>query len=146
MKKISRFSGDYSFLSNFYKTPVFLNGLEYTCVESAFQAQKCINPKDRIQFQTMDPVTAKCRGKQVELRSDWEDIKVGVMWECLIDKFTRNEDLKMKLLGTGDAYLQEGNTWRDTFWGVDLKTGKGKNKLGELLMSVRDILRDTERF
>ena len=36
-----------------------------------------------------------------------------------------------------DAELIEGNTWHDTFWGVDLKTGEGENHLGKILMALR---------
>ena len=53
---------------------------------------------------------------------------------------TENEVLKALLLATGDAELQEGNTWNDTFWGVSSKTGKGKNTLGKILMKVRGEL------
>ena len=59
-------------------------------------------------------------------------------------KFTQNEDLKWRLIGTGDAYLEEGNTWHDTCWGVDAKTGEGLNHLGRILMKVRDELREKE--
>lgn len=142
MERINEFRGEYSFLSNFYRSPVEIGGLKYSCVECAFQAQKCINPKDKLQFTTIGPVAAKKLGRSIDLRSDWEDIKVSIMWECLIDKFTRYDFLKRKLLDTGDAYLQEGNTWGDKFWGVDLRSGKGDNKLGQLLMSVRDVLRN----
>ena len=44
-----------------------------------------------------------------------------------------------KLLGTGDTYLEEGNTWNDTFWGVC--NGVGENNLGRILMEVREELR-----
>ena len=27
--------------------------------------------------------------------------------------------------------------WNDTFWGVNLKTGEGRNELGKALMKVR---------
>ena len=30
---------------------------------------------------------------------------------------------------------------RDSEWGVDCKTGKGENKLGNILMNVRKMLR-----
>jgi predicted NAD-dependent protein-ADP-ribosyltransferase YbiA (DUF1768 family) len=40
-------------------------------------------------------------------------------------------------VGTYPAHLTEGNHWGDTFWGVDLRTGKGRNYLGRILMSVR---------
>ena len=52
-------------------------------------------------------------------------------------KFTQNEDLKWRLIGTGDADLEEGNTWHDTCWGVDAKTGEGQNHLGKILMKIR---------
>ena len=55
-------------------------------------------------------------------------------------KFTQNEDLKWRLIATGDAYLEEGNTWHDTCWGVDAKTGVGENHLGKILMKVRSEL------
>ena len=45
------------------------------------------------------------------------------------------------LLDTGEEILEEGNTWHDTYWGVDLKTGEGKNMLGSILMRVRNELR-----
>lgn len=41
------------------------------------------------------------------------------------------------LLDTGDAILEEGNHWNDTFWGVRLKNGQGQNHLGKILMQVR---------
>ena len=48
-------------------------------------------------------------------------------------------DLQVKLLATGDAYLEEGNTWGDRIWGtVD---GQGENRLGKILMQVRDEAR-----
>lgn len=45
----------------------------------------------------------------------------------------------MQLLATGTRYLEETNTWGDTYWGVC--EGKGLNMLGKTLMQVRDELR-----
>lgn len=45
--------------------------------------------------------------------------------------------LREKLIATGDQELQEGNTWNDTFWGISLKTGKGRNELGKILEEIR---------
>lgn len=57
-------------------------------------------------------------------RPDWEDVKVDIMLGLLRQKF-QHPELGAKLLATGDAYLVEGNTWGDTFWGVF--NGKGQN-------------------
>ena len=58
----------------------------------------------------------------------------------IIHKFTQHDDLKALLLATGDANLEEGNTWNDTFWGVDLANGCGQNNLGKILMKIRGEL------
>ena len=55
-------------------------------------------------------------------------------------KFTQNEELKEKLLATENEELVEGNTWHDTYWGVCNR--RGKNKLGKILMRIREELRD----
>jgi predicted NAD-dependent protein-ADP-ribosyltransferase YbiA (DUF1768 family) len=58
------------------------------------------------------------------------------MRECIEQKFN-NTVLRNKLLGTGTQVIQEGNFWNDKFWGVCLKTGKGSNILGRLIMEKR---------
>ncbi len=87
---------------------------------------------------------AKRLGRHVELRPDWEDVKIAIMEEIVRTKFTQNEDLKAMLLATGDLVLEEGNAWGDTFWGVDAKTREGQNHLGRILMRVREELRNKE--
>ena len=84
---------------------------------------------------------AKRKGRHVQLRPDWEDVKLSIMEEVVRAKFTQNEDLKALLLATGDSVLEEGNTWHDIFWGVDARTRKGENHLGRILMQVREELR-----
>ena len=53
-------------------------------------------------------------------------------------KFRGDIDLRSLLVATGDRELIEGNTWGDTFWGVDKNTGQGENHLGRILMELRD--------
>lgn len=139
MKKIKEFRNENYFLSNMYIAPVVFEGQTFSCVESAFQAAKCIQPEDREPFTTLDGYKAKKAGRRVNLRPDWKAVKLDIMYQCVTDKFTRNADLKEKLLATGDAELIEGNTWNDTFWGVC--NGKGENHLGKILMHVRSKLR-----
>ena len=54
-------------------------------------------------------------------------------------KFTHHPELSQMLLNTGDAQLEDGNTWGDRIWGV--YQGQGENRLGKILMKIRDELR-----
>lgn len=132
---IREFQGKYRFLSNFYEVPVKYKGVVYNNNEAAFQAQKC--PGRENEFTSITPSEAKRLGRKVTLRKDWEQIKEQVMYEICVAKFTQNPDLMSQLLQT-EGELEEGNYWHDTVWGVDLKTGFGKNKLGKILMRIRD--------
>ena len=74
---------------------------------------------------------------------NWEYRKLIVMKNLVYLKFAENEDLKQKLLSTGNEYIEEGNWWGDTYWGVC--TNKkynhvGENQLGKILMEVRQML------
>lgn len=138
MEKIDKFDGEFAFLSNFYDAPVTYNGLTYLNSEAAFQAQKTLDMDRRAEFCSYTPGKAKREGRNLSLRPDWESVKVQVMKDIVLAKFTQNEDLEIKLLSTGKLYLEEGNTWGDTTWGtVD---GKGQNLLGKILMATRDEL------
>ena len=138
--KIDHFRGEYAFLSNFWEVSVTYKGLTYGSNEAAFQAQKCMTEEEKMEFTQLCPSASKKLGRRVHLRPDWEEVKVGIMEEIVRAKFTQNEDLKWRLISTGDAYLEEGNTWHDTCWGVDSKTGEGQNHLGKILMKVREEL------
>ena len=111
-------------------------------VQRMEQCRRLISGEEKIRFTEMRPSRSKNAGRQVQLRPDWEDVKVGIMEEIVRAKFTQNEYLKWRLIATGDAYLEEGNTWHDTCWGVDAKTGEGQNHLGRILMKVRGELKD----
>lgn len=137
MKSINEFKDDYFFLSNFYPAPVTFKGITYYNSEAAFQAQKC--PERAKEFIRLFPSNAKALGRKVSLRSDWEEVKDSIMYHIVFAKFNSNEELRQKLIETGDTPLIEGNTWHDTYWGVC--DGVGKNKLGKILMEVRRILK-----
>ena len=135
---IKEFRGKYYFLSNFFEVPVHYDGITYLNNEAAFQAMKVKDVNVRKQFGQLDPSKAKQKGRRVQLRHDWEKVKEQYMYEICKAKFEQNLDLKERLLATGDQHLEEGNTWNDTEWGVC--NGKGKNKLGKILMNIREEL------
>lgn len=134
------FREEYRFLSNFWDAPVTYKGLTYQNAEAAFQAQKCTDEAEKLQFTTLRANEAKQLGERVQRRPDWEKVRLAIMENIVRAKFTQNEDLKQKLLATGELALEAGNTWGDTFWGVDAKTREGRNHLGRILMRVRKEL------
>ena len=134
------FTGEYKFLSNFYPSQVSLDGMDYPTVEHAYQAAKTLNPDQRLMILNQPyPAMAKKAGRNVHMRHNWNDIKVTVMEYLLRQKFTGYHDLSLKLYETGDIYIEETNTWGDTFWGVC--NGKGQNVLGNLLMKIRNDIK-----
>ena len=143
---IDRFEGQYDFLSNFYPSPFVWKERTYPTVEHFFQAHKAKTQEDfEFIMRQSTPSGSKWAGRQVELRSDWEDIKDTVMMTALRLKFTQNPELKEKLLATGNEQLIEGTTWHDQYWGICTCPrcgGKGKNHLGILLMKLREELRN----
>lgn len=132
----------YNFLSNFYEASISYGGLTYGSNEAAFQAQKCITKEEMLQFTEYGPGKSKSVGRKVQLRSDWEQVKFGLMEEIVRAKFTQHPELAWRLLETGDKILVEGNHWGDTCWGVDTRTGQGENHLGKILMKVREELKE----
>ncbi len=143
--KITRFTGNRAFLSNFHPSSLRYEGGAYPAVEHAYQAMKTTNLAARIQFQSLiSSGEAKRRGRKLELRSDWEEVKLGIMLHLLRLKF-QDPQLRSDLLLTGTAELIEGNAWGDSFWGV-VRVGTalahGENHLGRLLMQVRDEIRN----
>jgi ribA/ribD-fused uncharacterized protein len=139
MDRIEGFCGENRFLSNFAFARVTLDGVVYSTTEHAYQAAKTLDSSKRAMIKiAKTPGVAKRLGKLLELREDWLDVREGIMTDLLIQKFSQPEYMH-QLLSTGDAYLEETNTWNDTFWGVC--SGKGLNRLGHILMQIRSDLR-----
>lgn len=138
--RIDSFQGRYRFLSNFWPATVEFEGIEYPTVEHAYQSAKTLDLSQRRRIAALPtPAEAKHAGEAMPLRSDWLSIKYDVMLQCVRYKFTHHPELARLLLATGNAYLEEGNTWHDTIWGV--YQGRGTNWLGKILMQVRSELR-----
>ena len=130
------FFEEYRFLSNIHECQVEVEGIIYTSSEAAYVAQKTLDQSIRLEISRMDPKKAKVFGQIISLRDNWTSYRVLAMVKVLLAKFNQNPELKQKLLDTGNKYLEETNTWNDTFWGVC--DGKGYNMLGECLMAVRE--------
>ena len=79
------------------------------------------------------------RSRKRLLRKDWEAVKDSIMCEAVLAKFTQHADLWETLLATGGAKIVE-HTENDNYRG-DGGDGSGKNRLGQILMRVREELR-----
>jgi N-glycosidase YbiA len=138
-------SGEYGCFSNFSRHAIHLKGKRWPTSEHYFQAQKFAGEPDEEEIRmAAKPSLAAGMGRDRKrpLRRDWESVKDQIMLEAVRAKFSQHDDLKAILLGTGDAKLIE-HTANDSYW-ADGGDGSGKNRLGQLLMKVREELRVAE--
>lgn len=138
-----RLSPYYEF-TNFYRRPVKINDKQWPTTEHYFQAQKFIGTPYEEHIRKLSSAREAfqfSRKPQVQrwIRSDWNTVKDEIMKLALLNKFEQHSDLGQKLIDTGEKKLVE-HTSNDSYWG-DGGDGKGKNRLGELLMEVREFMK-----
>lgn len=125
-------------MSNFAPVEVVLDGIVYSSVEHAYQAAKTVNSAERRAVRKCaTPGDAKRMGRKITIRPDWDEIKIRVMRELQVQKYAK-EPYRSNLRAVRGAFIEEGNTWGDTFWGVC--KGKGENHMGQILMEVANDL------
>lgn len=135
--KITSFSGEYRFLSNFWPCEVVgPSNLVSPSVEHAYVAYKTNDIEFHRRVLSLTAGQAKRAGRNIEIRSDWNAVKFAIMSNLLEQKF-KNPQLEQMLLDTGDSELIEGNSWGDVYWG-QYPLGMGENNLGNLLMRIRN--------
>ena len=140
MDIIKEFQGEFRWLSNFAPCEILFVDGKYKSVEHAYMSAKSFDPEWKEFCQTEEkPGVIKKASRGIELIPNWNELKLIAMADCLVQKFNQ-KPYKQKLMDTGIAYIQEGNRWGDTFWGVDLRTGKGCNTLGVMIMAIRASL------
>lgn len=131
----------YGCFSNFSKHGITLDGKYWPTTEHNFQAQKFAGTphEETVRLMSTPKAAAELgRNRSLPLRKDWETVKDDVMRRALYAKFTQHPELRTLLLATGTAELVE-NTPVDAYWGCG-KDGTGKNRLGILLVELRERL------
>ena len=132
----------YGCFSNFSAHGFNLDEAWWRTSEHYFQAQKFIGTPHVEQIRlVLTPKDAARMGRERDrpLRSDWEQVKDDVMLKAVLCKFQTHADIREILLSTGNQLIVE-NSPIDYYWGCGAD-GSGKNKLGQILMQVRDLLR-----
>lgn len=148
--------------SNYYRSPITINNTVYPTTEHYYQAHKFLGPdctQKSIEYAKLivsqsTPNKAKilvCQkikggpykwlkdlndiirsNSDINIRSDWEQVKDNVMRTAVMYKFSIHGNLKDLLLSTGDSILVEHTTTTngDSYWG-DGGDGTGQNTLGD---------------
>jgi ribA/ribD-fused uncharacterized protein len=141
--KFYKVHDDYGFMSNFAPYPFSDGSKIWPTSEHYFQAQKFLVPEIQEKIRKIaSPMDAALEGRnrQNPLRPDWEEIKDKVMLQALRMKFSQHPEIAKELLSTGEAIIIE-HTRNDAYW-ADSGDGSGKNKLGLLLIQVREELKN----
>src|SRR6185369_12364800 len=92
VSEITLFKGPYSFLSNFFPSPVKFQGNGWATlvptVEHAYQASKTLDLKQQAKIAgAKTPALAKKLGRSCLLRLDWESVRLLTMDKYLRMKF-----------------------------------------------------------
>ncbi|GAV63713.1 dCMP_cyt_deam_1 domain-containing protein/RibD_C domain-containing protein/DUF1768 domain-containing protein [Cephalotus follicularis] len=143
----------YGAFSNFSPHPIQMpdgNGgyVTWSSVEHFYQAQKFVGVNDPIAQDCVEriksaksPEEAARIGRLMQrqcpdlVKSDWEHVKIDVMYRALKSKFSIYPHLNSMLLSTAGSVLVEASP-HDHFWGGG-REGEGLNYLGRLLMQLR---------
>ncbi|KAF8806196.1 DUF1768-domain-containing protein [Phlegmacium glaucopus] len=123
---------------------VVYNGLEYPTALHLHEALKFLGHRPDIaekirqcsSVHEVYPLATKYAGLQ---RPDWGEQFLQLMEEVLHSKFRQHPDLRIMLLGTGNADLEYADF--DDYWGSG-PDGQGANQLGKVLTRVREQLRE----
>ena len=97
------FQGRRRHLSPYQEAKVKVGELTFPTAEHAYQAAKSLDLKDwkRIQ-KSPSPGAARQLGEQLQVRPDWEEIRVEVLRHVTYAKFDQNPDLRARLLSNQD--------------------------------------------
>ena len=147
---------EYGFLCNWYMSDFIEDGRLYTSMEQYFMYGKAAVFKDEEMQQailaTHDVAEIKQYGRQVKGYNEtvWNGFRQLVLYRGLWLKFSQNEELRQKLIDTGNDMLVEcarndkifacGISMKDPMR-FDMSKWSGKNLLGFALMDLREQLK-----
>lgn len=142
-----KIDNEYKFLSNFYWSPFVVSvptdegqkSFTFNTVEGFYQLHKHPEPLPYEvvkRFAEAQGDEARHLGRKLPIVIDWFSKREKIMGFALRMKFTQNTGMFDKLLATDDDYILHVSPW-DLYWGGTVD-GKGQNRLGKMLMGLRD--------
>lgn len=138
--------GEYGYLATYSNHGFFKDGIYWKTSEHYYQAQKFVEHEVKLKIanaKTPKIASTIGRDRNLNLRSDWEEIKQNIMYDAVYFKFKQNKDILRKLLDTGNAEFVEA-TVKENYWGCG-PNNDGQNNYGKILVRVRKQLR-TEQY
>lgn len=142
--------------SNWYPCQFTVEGHTFNCGEQwmMYAKARLFGDEERMRLilEEPSPRNQKALGRLVRPFDDrrWKAEARDLVYIGLLEKFRQNEDLRAKLLETGDDLLVEASPV-DRRWGIGLDASdpratrreqwRGANWLGEVLMRVRQTIR-----
>ena len=159
-KPVTAFHSHKNIFSNFYPCNIEVDGTTFSSVEHGYQWYQAKDANlDDLAEQIMNAPhagIAKKLSKSIpkDFRENWEEINIDKMLTLLQAKITQVPAFKAALIESSGSFLAESTP--DRFWAsglsrevtekADPKTWPGLNKLGHLMMEIRDnILCDMEK-
>lgn len=143
------------YLSNWYISEFKIDSIKFSSMEQYMMYKKAIvfndNKIAKEILETKDVSKIKALGRQVSNYNDtyWNGVRQIIIYKGLFEKFSQNEDLKKRLMNTGNDILAECAV-QDKIWGIglsmkdvnrwDMEKWRGENLLGFALMMVREEL------
>ena len=139
-------------ISNWFYSPFIINDKYYNCVEQFMMAEKAklvndINSYNNIMISTC-PKEMKMIGKKIKMSYKqielWDNNKLNIVTQGVIEKFKQNEKLKEWLFIIKDHIIAEASKY-DNIWGIGkIKYDKsitdydkwGNNLLGKAIMTA----------
>lgn len=135
---------EYGDFSNFAKYGILMNDKWWSTVEHYYQAMKFEDEdyQEKIRM-AHTPKKAKAIAFQNRtIKSNWDDIKYDIMYQAVLKKFQTHKELQKRLLETGSEDIVESAP-SDYYWGCGAD-GTGQNKLGKILVQIRNELRNLQ--
>ena len=152
--------GEFRNFSNMSQHPIEVDGISYPSVEHYFQAMKAKEFKDD---EMVDKVikaktgkAVKAMGKKIKnfVKEVWDAKRDEIMRTGVRSKFIQHPELRKQLLETGERQIGEADA-RNLYWGIGTAESsekskhpekwRGQNKMGKLLMELREEFRNLEQ-
>ncbi|MBQ3474716.1 MAG: NADAR family protein [Bacilli bacterium] len=137
--------GELGYLATYSNHGFYKDGIFYKTSEHYYQSKKFDDPdvvNRIINAKTPKEASIIGRDRNNKKRENWKEIKKDVMFEAVLYKFLNNEEIKDKLLKTGNEEIIEETT-KESYWGCG-PNHDGENNYGKILCKVRDYIRNEQ--